>query len=481
MGGRFLDEGFLLGSRAAKRLYHEHAQQMPIFDFHCHLPPKDIAENRRFGSITEAWLGGDHYKWRAMRTCGVPERLITGDASDQEKFLAWAEVVPSTVGNPLYLWTHLELKRYFGVSGKLLGPRTAREIYDDCSALLSREDFRVRGLLERMGVRMVCTTDDPVDSLEHHARLRGDESFGVTVVPAFRPDRAMAVEDPAAFNSWVDRLAVSAGIEIPDWQRLIDALRRRHDYFHQSGCRISDHGIEVPYAEDFTEAEARAIFLAARAGRAPSPSEVLVFKSAILVELARMDAEKKWVQQLHIGALRNINTRFSKALGPDSGFDTIGDAPFARSLARLMDRLDAEGILPKTILYCLNPADNAVLACMTGNYPQESVRAKMQFGSAWWFNDQPHGMEEQMKVLADMGLLARFVGMVTDSRSFLSYPRHECFRRILCDMLGGAVERGEAPEDYDLLGGIVRDICWNNAVQYFEIPMKGSGKAHEAR
>ncbi len=475
MKGHFLDEDFLLGSRAARELYHDHAEAMPIFDFHCHLPVKDIAEDRQFGSITEIWLGGDHYKWRAMRASGVPERLITGGASDFDKFKAWADVVPSTVPNPLYLWTHLELKRYFGISGKLLGPATAKEIYSACTELLSRKDFSVRGLLRRMSVRVVCTTDDPVDSLEYHEHLGSDRTFDVTVVPAFRPDSVMAIEHPAAFNSWVDRLANSAGVPIKDWQSLIDALSNRHRYFHEHGCRISDHGIEVPFADDFTESEVRSIFLDAREGKAPDAAHAGVFKSAILRELARMDAEAGWVHQLHIGALRDINSRFSRSLGPNSGFDTVGDSPVAASLARFLDALDSNDMLPRTILYCLNPADNGVLAAMAGNFPGEKIRGKVQFGPAWWFNDQPHGMRDQLQMLSDIGLLARFVGMVTDSRSFLSYPRHECFRRVLCDFLGDAVERGEAPEDFELLGGMVRDICFANAAEYFAIPLKTGG------
>jgi glucuronate isomerase len=479
MKRHFLDEDFLLGSRSARQLYHEHAEAMPIFDFHCHLPVKDIAEDRQFGSITEIWLGGDHYKWRAMRACGVPERLITGSAGDFDRFKAWADVVPSTIANPLYLWTHLELKRYFGISETLLGPATAREIYSACSELLSRKDFSVRGLLRRMSVRVVCTTDDPADSLEYHERLAADRTFDVTVVPAFRPDGVMAIQQPAAFNAWVDRLAASAGVEIKDWKSLIEALGNRHRHFHEHGCRISDQGIEVPYADDFTESEVRSAFLDAREGRPPDAARAGIFKSAMLRELARMDAEAGWVQQLHIGALRDINSRFSRSLGPNSGFDTVGDTPIAASLARLLDTLDSNDILPRTILYCLNPADNAVLAAMAGNFPGEKIRGKVQFGPAWWFNDQPRGMREQLQMLSDIGLLARFVGMVTDSRSFLSYPRHECFRRVLCRFLADAVERGEAPQDIDLLGQMVRDICFANAAEYFAIPLKtGTETAH---
>jgi glucuronate isomerase len=469
---KFMDENFLLSTRSAQRLYHDHAEGMPILDFHCHLPVRDIAENKTFRSLTEAWLGGDHYKWRALRANGVSERLITGDAPDKEKFLAWAAIVPSTIGNPLYQWTHLELKRYFGVTGTLLGPGTGAAIYEKCSALLATEGYRVRSLLTRMNVRILSTTDDPVDSLEHHALLRNDSSFPIAVVPTFRPDAAMAVENPPAFNAWVEKLGRAADREIRGWREFVEALRLRHDHFHANGCRASDHALEEPYAEECTEKEAEGIFRSVRAGVSPNPQEARMFRSALMVELARMNAEKKWVQQLHMGALRDINSRFRKSLGPNSGFDTIGDFALVRPLARFLDRLDVDGCLPKTILYCLNPVDNPALAAIIGSFPEENVRGKMQFGPAWWFNDQRHGMEEQMKALADMGLLARFVGMVTDSRSFLSFPRHEYFRRILCAMLGSGIEQGEIPADFGLLGGMVRDICWNNAEELFAVPLK---------
>ncbi|HVO40723.1 MAG TPA: glucuronate isomerase [Spirochaetia bacterium] len=475
MKARFPDEDFLLDNDMAKDLYHDHAEHSPIHDFHCHLPVKDIAEDRQFASITEIWLGGDHYKWRAMRACGIPERLITGDASDFDKFKAWAEIVPSTIANPLYLWSHLELKRYFGVSDRLLGPDTAEEVFRTCSEQLSRRDFSVRSLLRRMSVRVLCTTDDPVDSLEHHRGLAADGTFDVTVVPGFRPDGVMAIEQPLAFNAWVDRLAAAAGVDISDWGDLIDALHRRHQYFHDNGCRISDHGIEAAYADAFTESEVGSIFRGAREGKGPDAAHARLFKSAVLRELARMDAEAGWVQQLHIGALRDINSRFFQSRGPNAGFDTIGDVPLAASLARFLDALEVRDILPRTVLYCLNPADNAVLAALAGGFPGEHVRGKVQFGPAWWFNDQPHGIREQLQALADIGLLSHFVGMTTDSRSFLSYPRHECFRRVLCSFLGAAVERGEAPKDRRLLGGMVRDICFANAARYFDIPLKTAG------
>jgi glucuronate isomerase len=412
-----------------------------------------------------------------MRASGVAERLVTGDAPEREKFLAWAGVAPATIGNPLYAWTHLELKRYFGIR-KLLGPETAAEIYDRCTALLAGgEEYRVRGLLTRMNVEVVCTTDDPVDSLEHHARLAADVSFPVTVVPTFRPDAALAVENPAAWNAWVRRLAEVSGLPVTGWQALVQALRNRHAFFHEHGCRASDHGIEEPYAEDCTEAEAERVVQTVRAGTRPEPAAARAFKSALMRELAHMDAERGWVMQLHMGALRDINTRFLRSLGPNSGFDTIGDFSLARPLALFLDQLDRAGKLPRTVLYCLNPVDNAILAAIVGSFPEENVRGKMQFGPAWWFNDQRRGMENQLGVLADMGLLPRFVGMVTDSRSFLSFPRHEYFRRILCAMLGEAIESGEAPADDGLMGGIVRDICHGNAAEYFRIPRKAAGPA----
>jgi glucuronate isomerase len=477
----FMDEEFLLPNRTGQRLYHEHAEGMPILDFHCHLPPRDIAENRPFGSITEAWLAGDHYKWRAMRACGVPEHMVTGDATDREKFLAWAETVPRTIGNPLYHWTHLELKRYFGLRGVLLSPATAPTVYDRCSQMLRQEDFRVRPLLTRMNVRVVCTTDDPVDDLAHHAKLSADPYFPVTVVPTFRPDEAMAVENPARFNVWVDRLSRSTGIDAAGWAEFTAALRARHDYFHAAGCRASDHGIEEPYAEDCNPDEASRIFESVRGGTAPGARDARAFKTAVMRTLAAMDAESGWVQQLHVGAVRDVNSTFFARLGPNSGFDVIGDSPLARPLVRYLDSLEAAGCLPKTMLFGLNPGNNTVLAVISGTFPQENVRGRIQFGAAWWFNDQKHGMEEHLRALMAVGLLANFVGMLTDSRSFLSFPRHEYFRRLLCGMLGTAVEAGELPRDFPMLGGIVKDICWNNAERYFGITEKRTERSGAAR
>ena len=409
-----------------------------------------------------------------MRACGVPERLITGDASDREKFLAWGETVPRTLGNPLYHWTHLELKRYFGLRGVQLSAATAPGLYDRCSELLRREDFHVRALLTRMKVRVVCTTDDPVDDLASHAKVNADTAFPVTVVPTFRPDEARGADDPSRFNAWVDRLAQSAAVEIHGWADFMAALRARHDFFHTAGCRASDHGLEVPYADECGDDEASRIFLAVRGGAHPGTRDAGAFKAAVMRALAEMDAEKGWVQQLHMGAVRDVNSRFFSRLGPNTGFDVIGDFPLARPLLHYLDSLEAAGCLPKTVLYCLNPADNALLAVIAGSFPKENIRGRMQFGAAWWFNDQKQGMEEHLRTLMSMGLLANFVGMLTDSRSFLSFPRHEYFRRILCGMLGSGVEAGELPRDFELLGSMVKDICWNNAEKYFAIPQKGA-------
>jgi glucuronate isomerase len=458
----FLSEDFLLQTATARRLYHDYAAAMPIFDYHCHLPVEDIAADRIFPNLTRIWLNGDHYKWRAMRANGVAERLITGAADDWEKFAAWAATVPKTLRNPLYHWTHLELKRYFGIADRLLDPASARAIYDRAGALLQTPEFSTRAILTRMNVKVVCTTDDPVDSLEHHRVLQADPTFGVRVLPAFRPDKATAVEDPEAYNRYLDRLSAVSGIPVTDYDALLAALKARHDFFHAAGCRLSDHGLERPYAADFTLEDMRR-------GAPPTPMETEQFKTAVLLELARMDAARDWTQQFHFGALRNTNSRAFRELGPDTGYDSIGDWRMAGPLARFLDRLAREDRLARTILYVLNPGDNDVMATMIGNFQDGTVPGKMQFGSGWWFNDQKDGMERQINALSNMGLLSRFVGMLTDSRSFLSYPRHEYFRRVLCNLLGADIENGELPHDLDLVGGMVQDICYRNAVAYFGI------------
>ncbi len=468
----FMSEDFLLQTETAGILYHDFAAGMPIFDYHCHLPVSEIAEDKTFENLTQIWLKGDHYKWRAMRANGIEERFITGDATDYEKFEAWAATVPKTLRNPLYHWTHLELKRYFGISGKLLNPDTAKEFYDTCSEKLQTKGFSARGILKRMNVRVVCTTDDPVDSLEHHSRIRRDRAFSIKVLPAFRPDKALGVESPEEFNRWVGQLEAVAGIPVTDFFSFLEAIKRRHDFFHEAGCRISDHGIEHPYAEDYSSKDIRRIFARVRQGKRPERHEVLQYKSAVMIELARMDAEKGWTQQFHLGALRNVNTRAMQLLGPDTGYDSIGDFEMARGLAKFLDTLDKESKLAKTILCVINPGDNELVASMIGNFQDGSIRGKMQFGAAWWFNDQKDGIERQINALSNMGLLSCFVGMLTDSRSFLSYPRHEYFRRVLCNVLGTDVENGEMPDDVELIGNMVKDICFRNAVSYFGIDVE---------
>jgi glucuronate isomerase len=457
---------FMLETDKARELYHAFAGPLPIIDYHGHLSPKDIAEDRRFDNLTRIWLAGDHYKWRAMRAAGVDERFITGDAPDWDKFEKWAETVPRTLRNPLYHWTHLELSRPFGID-RSLGPLTAKAIWDEANAMLARPEFSARGILRQMNVAVVCTTDDPADDLRYHKALRGDTDFPVRVYPSFRPDKALAVEDPEGFSRYIALLSSAADMDIKSFADLLAALRRRHDHFHAMGCRLSDHGLETVYAEAYAESEVRKTFDAVLAGKPVAPYAVLQFKSAMLYELAVMDWEKGWVQQFHIGALRNTSTRMMRTLGPDSGFDSIGDFEVARPLARFLDRLDAEDKLARTILYNLNPRDNEVLASMIGNFQDGRIAGKMQYGPAWWFLDQADGMTKQIEALSNLGLLGRFVGMTTDSRSFLSYPRHEYFRRLLCNILGGEMACGLLPDDLELVGGLVRDGCYFNAKHYF--------------
>lgn len=464
----FLSDDFLLYSDAAVRLYHDFACPMPIFDYHCHLPVRDIDEDTRFANLTRIWLEGDHYKWRAMRANGIDEKNITGVASDLDKFMAWARTVPKTLRNPLYHWTHLELKRHFGVD-RLLNTDTAEEIYHTCTEMLQDQGYSVRGILKMMNVQVICTTDDPTDDLKHHIRIARDNSFDVRVVPTFRPDAALVVENPAAFNDWIGRLEAASGVSVDSYNRFLEALEQRHSHFHDVGCRLSDHGLERPYAEVFTEAEIRKIFDQARKMKRPAVADILKFKSAALLTLAEMDAGRNWTQQFHFGALRNTNTRALESLGPDTGYDTIGDFEIAKPLARFLDNLDRNQHLAKTILYVLNPRDNELMAAMCGNYQDGSVAGKIQFGGAWWFNDQKDGIERQLNALSNMGLLSRFVGMLTDSRSFLSYPRHEYFRRVLCNLLGADIQNGELPDALGLIGKMVQDISYRNAVEYFGI------------
>ncbi|WP_415910801.1 glucuronate isomerase [Oleiharenicola sp. Vm1] len=469
----FIHDDFLLQTAAARDLYHAFAQDEPIFDYHCHLPQKLIADNHAFADLSEIWLGGDHYKWRAMRTNGVPERVCTGDASPREKFDAWCAAVPHTLGNPLYHWSHLELKRYFGID-EVINPKTAGAIWKAANAKLA--GMRVHDILAANQVAVICTTDDPADSLADHERIK-QLGLKTRVYPTFRPDKALGVNAPAAYNAWLERLGGAAGMPVKTFDDLLAALKKRHDDFHAVGGRLSDHGMEQALAEPCTLAEAKAIFDAARAGRAATPDEWAKFGSFLMLEFGRWDAAKGWTKQLHLGALRNNNTRLLKSLGPDTGFDSIGDFPQARALSRYLDALDSTGELPRTVLYNLNPADNYVFATMIGNFQDGSVAGKMQFGSGWWFLDQKEAMEWQMNALMNLGLLSRFVGMLTDSRSFLSYTRHEYFRRVLCNLLGGMIERGEIPVDRELVGGMVKNICFANARGYFRLELDPAFRA----
>lgn len=462
---KFLDENFLLNTKAAQQLYHEYAAKMPIIDYHCHLPPDQVASDLNFKNLTQVWLYGDHYKWRAMRTNGVDESYCTGNQDDYAKFEKWAATVPYTLRNPLYHWTHLELQRYFGID-ELLNPGSAKRIYETCTEKLQQPAYSVRGLLRSMNVKVVCTTDDPIDSLEHHRKIK-DDGFEIKILPAYRPDKAMNPDDPAAFNNYVNKLEEVAGVSIGTYNDYTNALKQRHDFFATMGCSVSDHGLEQVYAEDYTEEEVKNIFAAVRQGRQLSLEERLKFKSAMLYLFAIWDHEKGWVQQYHLGALRNNNSRMMRKLGPDTGWDSIGDFSQGRALAKFLDCLDATNQLAKTIVYNLNPADNELMATMIGNFNDGSSPGKVQFGSAWWFLDQRDGMVKQLNALSNMGLLSKFVGMLTDSRSFLSYPRHEYFRRLLCDLFGQEIENGELPGDMEWTGKIIQDICYNNAKEYF--------------
>ena len=464
----FIHDDFLLSTRAARALYHEFAAPEPILDYHCHLSPRDLAENRQFKNLFEIWLEGDHYKWRAMRSNGVPERLCTGDATPLEKFKAWAATVPHTLRNPLYHWTHLELARCFGIT-ELLDESSAEQIWEQANEQLATPEFSAQGILKKFRVTTLCTTDDPADDLRHHEAMAAG-GLATRVLPTFRPDAALAVNRPEFFQTWLARLEQAGGRDIGSLPALLEALRQRRDFFHDRGCRLSDHGLERCHAEPCTDAEAAAIFDAARTGRAATPAEHAKFASFVMFFLGQLYAERGWTMQLHLGALRNNSTRLLRQFGPDTGFDSIGDFPQAAALAAFLDRLDAENALPKTILYNLNPADNYAFATMAGNFQDGSIPGKVQLGSGWWFLDQKQAMEWQLNALSNLGLLSRFVGMVTDSRSFMSYPRHEYFRRVLCNLIGRDIEAGEIPADPALSGPLVRNICHANAQQYLALP-----------
>ena len=464
----FIHDDFLLGSKPARRLYHKFAADEPIFDYHCHISPKDIAENRQFKNLFEIWLEGDHYKWRALRSNGVAEKFVTGNATPQEKFNAWAKTVPHTLRNPLYHWTHLELKRYFGITD-LLNEKTAAKIWKQANAKLATPAFTTHGLLKKMKVKVVCTTDDPADSLEHH-RAFSKADHPTTLLPAFRPDKALTVNQPASFNKWVEQLAAAANTDVNGFSAFISSLEKRHEYFHSQGCRLSDHGLNRCFADFCSEKIAATIFDKARKGAEVSALEHSQFASFMMVFFGHLDAKRGWTKQLHLGALRNNNDRLLRQLGPDTGFDSIGDFPQAATLSAYLNRLDSENKLPKTIIYNLNPADNYVFATMIGNFQDGTIPGKIQYGSGWWFLDQKEGMEWQLNALSNLGLLSRFIGMITDSRSFMSYPRHEYFRRTLCNLIGRDIKNGLIPDDDSLVGPMIKNICYANAKNYMAFP-----------
>ncbi len=463
----FITDNFLLHSEAARTLYHDFAKAQPIFDYHCHLSPKDIAEDRQFENLAQIWIDGDHYKYRAMRANGVDEKFITGDASDYEKFAKWAETVPYTLRNPLYHWTHLELKNYFGIT-TLLDSDSAEVIYNQCSDLLKKPEYSVKNILRKMNVAVVGTTDDPTDDLRFHKQLQ-DDNFEIRVLPSFRPDKATEMEKGQAFVDWIQKLAKIVGNSITNLATLIKALQERHDFFHEMGCRISDHGHANFYGEDYTESEVNNIFAKAMKGELVSVLEINKYKSAVLFELALMNKKKSWAQQFHVGAIRNNNAKMLQDIGPDQGFDSIGDLNMADNMSKFFGRLSQCDGLTNTIVYNLNPRDSEMFASMAANFNDGVVAGKMQYGAAWWFLDQKDGMEKQLDVLSNFGLLSRFVGMVTDSRSFLSFPRHEYFRRILCNVLGDEIQKGELPNNMKLIGTMVEAICYKNADTYFDI------------
>lgn len=464
----FIHDDFLLSTKAARNLYHKYAESEPIFDYHCHISPKDIAENRQFNNLFEIWLEGDHYKWRAMRSNGVPEKFCTGNATPEEKFNAWAATVPHTLRNPLYHWTHIELKRYFGISD-LLNEKSAAKIWKKANALLATPALTTQGILKKMKVKVVCTTDDPVDDLGWHKKF-AKQGHPTRMLPAFRPDKALTVNQPVGFNKWVEQLAAAADVDIRNFGAFVSALEKRHEFFHAQGCRLSDHGMNHCFADFCSEKTAADIFQKARKGVAASPLEHSQFASYMMLVFGHLDAKRGWTKQLHLGALRNNNDRLLKQLGPDTGFDSIGDFPQAVTLSAYLNKLDSENKLPKTVIYNLNPADNYVFATMIGNFQDGTIPGKIQYGSGWWFLDQKEGMEWQINALSQLGLLSRFIGMITDSRSFMSYPRHEYFRRTLCNLIGNDIEAGAIPNDEKLVGPMIKNICYTNAKNYMTFP-----------
>lgn len=465
----FITEDFLLSNKTARRLYHNFAENEPILDYHCHLLPRDLAENRRFNNLFEICLEGDHYKWRAMRANGIDERYCTGDADPFDKFMAWARTVPHTLRNPLYHWTHLEQKRYFGID-ELLDEKSAARIWERANALLASDDLRAHGILKRFRVNALCTTDDPSDDLSCHKAIRAS-GLATRVLPAFRPDKSLNVHMPEAFNAWVARLEGAGNVSIGNFQQFTDAIRQRHDYFHSMGSRLSDHGLNHCYANFCSDRSAAGIFDKARKGQPASPEEREQFASNMMLLYGHLDAAKDWTKQLHLGAYRNASSRGFQKLGPDVGFDSIGDWKQIETLGAYLDRLDRENALPRMILYNVNPVDNYAIATMVGNFQDGKIAGKMQFGSGWWYLDQKEANEWQINTLSNVGLLSRFIGMLTDSRSFMSYPRHEYFRRVLCNMLGRDIENGEVPDSDELVGGMIRNICYKNAKDYLNLPM----------
>ena len=463
----FIDDNFLLETEYARKLYHDYAKSMPVIDYHCHLSAKDIAEDRIFRNLTDLWIEGDHYKWRAMRALGVEEKYITGNGSDKQKFEKWAATIPYTLRNPLYHWTHLELKRYFNVD-ESLNAFNAEKVYDHCNELISTPEFSTRNLLRKMNVEVVCTTDDPADDLRYHRQIAEDD-FEIKILPTFRPDRFLGIAEEE-FTSYLNKVSGQTEIDITDFDSLLKAVESRIDFFHETGCRLSDHGLECARAEEFTDADLNRIIKKKLSGEVLNSSEILIYKSGLLYHLGKLYSAKNWTMQLHLGPIRDTNTRLLKKLGANAGVDSIGDLQQARPLAKFLDSLDKIDALPRTILYNVNPAENEVMATMAGNFMGDTQKGKVQHGSAWWFLDQKDGIEKQLNTISNMGLLSCFVGMLTDSRSFLSFPRHEYFRRILCNLFGNDIQKKELPEDLEWIGKIIQDICYYNAVEYFEFP-----------